>query len=108
MGFRDPNRRAAFSIAMATGLLHSVVGEAGMLECFLLVGKVGTTWAPLIAIPAVIAGGVASIWLILSGIKGIIALSIHAKRNVARPANPGRVVQLIGKQPEQLGNAGQQ
>jgi hypothetical protein len=43
-----------------------------MLECFLLVGKVGGTWAPLIAIPAVIAGGVASMWLILSGIKGII------------------------------------
>jgi hypothetical protein len=90
----------------ATGVLHFVVGEAGMFECFLLVGKVGATWVPLLAIPTVITGGLASIWLILSGIKGIIAQSIHPRREVARPANPGRVVQWIGKRPGQLRNTG--
>ncbi len=77
-----------------------------MLECFLLVGKVGAAWAPLIAIPAVIAGSVASLWLILSGIKGIIAESIHPRRTVARAASPQLVVKWIGKRP-QLRNVGQ-
>ena len=56
-------------------------------------------WIPLIAIPAVIAGGVASMWLILSGIKGILTESIHPKRRVARPASPERIVKWIGKRP---------
>jgi len=62
-----------------------------MLECFLLVGKVGGTWAPLIAIPAVIAGGVASMWLILSGIKGHhYRAATHPKRKVACAASSKR------------------
>jgi hypothetical protein len=83
------------------------MGEAGMLECFLLAGKIGATWAPLIAIPVLIAGGVASLWLILSGIKGIITASIHPKRKVARAASPQLIVKWIGKRP-QLRNVGQQ
>ncbi len=78
-----------------------------MLECFLLLGKVGATWAPLIAIPAVIAGGLASMRLILSGIEGIVTGSAHPKRRVARAWSPGRIVKWIGKRP-QLRNAGQQ
>ncbi len=60
-----------------------------MLECFLLLGKVGAAWAPMIAIPAVIAGGVASMWLILSGIKGIITRWDRPTRRTARAASPG-------------------
>ena len=78
-----------------------------MLECFLVVGKVEATWAPLIAIPAVIAGFVVSLWLILSGIKGSIAALIRPKRQVARAASPGCVVKWIGNRP-QLRNIGQQ
>ena len=78
-----------------------------MMECFLLLGKVGAMWAPLIAIPGVIVGGVASLWLILSGIKGIITELSHPKRRVARAASRERLVKWIGKRP-QLRNAGQQ
>jgi len=81
--------------------------RAEMLECFLLFGKVEAARAPLIAIPAVIAGGVASLWLILSGIKGIITESIQPKSRVTRAANPGRVIQWIGNRPP-LRNVGQQ
>jgi hypothetical protein len=59
-----------------------------MLECFLVLGKVGAGWAPMIAIPAVIAGGVASMWLILSGIKGIITRWDRPTRAV-RASSPG-------------------
>ena len=43
-----------------------------MVECFLLLRQADARWIPLVAIPAVLAGGVAAICLILSGIKGII------------------------------------
>jgi hypothetical protein len=43
-----------------------------MLECFLLLRQSGARWIPLFAVPAVLAGGVAAISLMLSGIKGII------------------------------------
>jgi hypothetical protein len=59
------------------------------LECFLLLGKVGAAWAPMIAIPAVIGGGVASMWLILSGIKGIIIRWGRPNRRAVRAASPG-------------------
>jgi hypothetical protein len=51
-----------------------------MLECFLLLHQAAEKWFLLAAIPAVIAGGVASICLILSGIKGIIEESFSPKR----------------------------
>jgi len=44
-----------------------------MLECFLLLRQAGAKWFGLFAVPAVIAGVVASIGLIVSGIKGLIA-----------------------------------
>jgi len=56
-----------------------------MLECFLLLRQSGARWPALIVIPAVIAGGVASMYLMLSGIKGIItqwiAPSSHGRQN---------------------------
>ena len=66
-----------------------------MLECFLLLRQSGAKWVPLFAIPAVLAGGLASICLMLSGIKGIITEWCRPKRRVARPANPERVVKWI-------------
>ena len=44
-----------------------------MLECFLLLGKFSSAGPPLIAILSVLAGSVAAICLIFSGIKGIIS-----------------------------------
>ena len=45
-----------------------------MLECFLLLRHAsGGKWVPLFAIPLVIAGGVASVSLMLSGLKGLLA-----------------------------------
>jgi hypothetical protein len=52
-----------------------------MLQCFLLLGK-ASTWPALFAIPWVLAGGVAAICLMLSGIKGIITESLRPKRRV--------------------------
>jgi hypothetical protein len=69
-----------------------------MLECLLLLRRGGAAWIPLIAIPAVIAGGVASMRLMVSGIKGIISGS-RPKRKVVRAASPERVVQWIAKRP---------
>ncbi len=66
-----------------------------MLECFLLLHQAAEKWFLLAAIPAVIAAGVASICLILSGIKGIIEESFSPKRRVERAARPERVVQWI-------------
>ena len=60
-----------------------------MLECFLLLGKVGAAWAPLIAIPAMVAGSVAAMYLIFSGIKGIIIRWGRPKPRAARAASPG-------------------
>jgi hypothetical protein len=60
-----------------------------MLECFLLLGKVGAVWAPLIAIPAMVAGAVAAICLIFSGIKGMITRWDRLRRRTARAAGPG-------------------
>jgi hypothetical protein len=70
-----------------------------MLEWFELLRQGDARWAPLIAIPAVIAGGVASLWLIVSGIKGIIAASIHPKPRIAPIASPERIVKWIGTRP---------
>ena len=78
-----------------------------MLECFLLLRQSGAKWIPLLAIPAVIAGGVASICLMLSGIKGIITEGSRPKRRAERAVSPQRVVKWIGKRP-QLRSAGQQ
>ena len=75
------------------------MGEDGMLECLLLLRRDGPSWIPLIAIPAVIAGGVASIRLMLSGIKGIVTEWSRPKRRVVRAASPQRVVQWIAKRP---------
>jgi hypothetical protein len=66
-----------------------------MLDCFLLLLQRGAKWTPLILIPILTAGGVASICLIVSGIRGIIADSLHPKRRVGRARRPERVVQWI-------------
>jgi hypothetical protein len=65
-----------------------------MFECFLLLGK-GSTWPALVVIPAVLAGSVAAICLMLLGIKGIITEAIRPKRRAGRAPSPGRVVQWI-------------
>jgi hypothetical protein len=70
-----------------------------MLECFLLVHRAGAIWVPLVAIPAVIAGWVATFSLMLSGIKGII-LARASKRNAGPAASPGRHVKWIGTRPQ--------
>lgn len=45
-----------------------------MFECFLLLRSTsGARWIPLLAIPMVIAGGIASVSLMLSGAMGILA-----------------------------------
>ena len=74
-----------------------------MLECFLFVHHAGARWAPLIAIPGVIAGGAASISLLVSGIKGLIAKP--RRRRINRADSPERVVRWIGKRP--VGNGWQ-
>jgi hypothetical protein len=65
-----------------------------MFECLFLLQK-GAKWIPLIVVPAVIAGVVASMCLILSGVKGIIMESFRPKHRVRRDASSGRVVQWI-------------
>ena len=80
--------------------------RSGMLECFLLLRQ-SAKWPALVAIPAVLAGGVASICLMLSGIKGLITEGSRPKRRVQRAVSPQRVVKWIGKRP-QLRSAGQQ
>ena len=69
-----------------------------MLECFLLLGHTGAKWVPVFAIPGVIAGFAASICLILSGLRGIIAGPRESKPGT-NPAPPERVVQWIAKRP---------
>jgi hypothetical protein len=66
-----------------------------MLECFLLLRQSGAKWIPVLAIPAVLAGGLASICLMLSGIEGIITEWCRPKHRLARAANPERVVKWI-------------
>jgi hypothetical protein len=75
-------------------MLDFVIGGP-MVECFLLLRQADARWIPLVAIPAVLAGGVAAICLILSGIKGIMTEWNRPKRRVVRPASPDRVVQGI-------------
>jgi len=87
------------SCDLARGMLNCHRRDTGMFECFLLLGNVGATWAPLIAIPAVITAGTASMWLILSGIKGIITRGPPPRRGVARAWNPDRIVNWIDKRP---------
>lgn len=62
-----------------------------MLECFLLLRHAGPKWAPLVAIPAVLAGGLAAISLILSGIISIVTAWCRPKQNVAHAASRERV-----------------
>jgi hypothetical protein len=68
-----------------------------MLGCFLLLLQKGATWVPLIAIPAVIAGTIASLWFIISGIKGIIAEATRPKRPAPHIGSSKRALQWIGK-----------
>lgn len=70
-----------------------------MLECFLLIGRVGSTWGPLIAIPVVIAGSLAALCLTVLGSKGLILNSIQARRRSGHGANPKNIVNWIGKRP---------
>jgi hypothetical protein len=70
-----------------------------MLDCFLLLRHAGSKWIPLVAIPGVTAGVVASVHLILSGIKGIISEPSCPKRRVRRTDSPERVLRWIAKRP---------
>jgi len=72
-----------------------------MFECLLLVHRAGATWVPLVAIPGGIAGWVAAIWLMLSGIKGIIAAR-GSKGNTDLVASLGRDVKWIGTLPQPI------
>jgi hypothetical protein len=65
------------------------------MDCCLLLLQRGAKWIPFVAIPAVIAGGVASTCLMLSGIKGIITEWRRPKRRSVRATSPERVVQWI-------------
>jgi len=59
-----------------------------MLECFLLLHRDSARWLPLVAIPAVVVGGVASLCLILSGIEGLIKEARLQKRKAGnQPAS---------------------
>lgn len=80
--------------------------RARMVECFLLLRQGDAKWVPLVAIPAVLAGGVAAICLILSGIKGIIVQRYGTKRGGARPATPDRVVQWMARRATRPKRAG--
>jgi len=75
-----------------------------MLECFLLLRHVGAKWVPVFAIPGIVAGFAASICLILSGIKGIIASTRQSKPRSNRSASPEHAVQWIARRPAPNGN----
>ena len=77
----------------------SPCGGAEMFECLLLMHRAGARWVPLVAIPGGIAGWVAAICLMLSGIKGIIAAR-GANGNTDLVANPARDVKWITTQPQ--------
>ena len=70
-----------------------------MFECLLLVHRTGAAWVPLVAIPGGIAGWAVTIWLMLSGIKGIMAAR-DSKGNSDLVASPWRDVKWIGTQPQ--------
>lgn len=56
-----------------------------MVECFLLlVHSLGPWWAPLVAIPLVLAGMAASLRLILSGCWGVLAAQRHSRPRASR------------------------
>lgn len=68
-----------------------------MLESFMQLAS--TEWIPPILLSlGVIAGGMASIYLIVSGIKGIITAPRRPKCRVSA-ASPGRVIQWISTRP---------
>jgi len=69
-----------------------------MLECFMLLRVGGAVWAPLIAIPAVIAGWVAAILLAVSGVKGLINPGRRRKPRLSQWQSKA-VVQWISKRP---------
>jgi hypothetical protein len=75
-----------------------------MVECFLFVGHAGGKWVPFVAIPGVMAGIVTSLYMIVSGIKGVIADPRRPKRRGSRIGSPERIVQWIARRP--LGHGG--
>jgi hypothetical protein len=75
-----------------------------MLECFLLLRHAGAMWAPIIAIPGVVASIGAAICLILSGVKGIIVHPRQSQPTINRAASPERVVQWVAKRPVPTGS----
>ena len=70
-----------------------------MLESFLLLRHTGDDWVPLFAIPGVIAAFVASVWLIISGIKRSIASRPPSQPGIPRAASPDRVVRWLARRP---------
>ena len=69
-----------------------------MLACFLFLRHASLTWVPMLATLAVVAGGTASMWLVVSGIKGLITEG-RPKRRVTRASSPQRVMQLFLEHP---------
>ena len=64
-----------------------------MLECFLLLRHpAGGRWIALFAIPLVISGGVASVRLMLSGVRGLVAARHQPDRQPRAIDRP----QLVG------------
>ena len=73
-----------------------------MSACLLVLLRIGAKWVPLVAVPGVLAGMVASVCLIVSGIKGVAIGPSHLKRR--RPASADRVVQWIANRPDANGD----
>jgi len=74
-----------------------------MVECFLLFRHTGAKWVPLFTIPGVIGGMAASIWLIVSGLKGALAGPGRPTDGAARTASPDRVVRWLARRPASNG-----
>jgi hypothetical protein len=53
--------------------------------CLLLNHTEGGTWIPLVLITMVLGGALASLWLFVSGIKGLIAASMHSPTASPKP-----------------------
>ncbi len=69
-----------------------------IVECFLLLHRAGPKWVPLIAIPGVIAGILSSLYMIMSGMKGVIAPRRPKLR--ASRTSTDRIVRWIGHRPQ--------
>ena len=67
-------------------------------ECFLLLHRAGAKWVPLFAIPGVITGTAASLYMIITGMSGLIAPRRPKLR--ASRTSTDRVIRWIGSKPQ--------